>query len=278
MATQSFVIDGPIPEPPLFRLLDVAEVVEPDDPHWRNGVQMWGYPPSIPVLWESCAQNGTFLKNDGDAAPLPEFPGFTNYLSITCTAAGIDWTDPASWKERGLRAFNAVESYALEKEISQGLMAPLSPHFDDANLSILGGGTAKKPQVGLSYLEDAIGATARRGMIHGTPGTVTAWGKEFLVFRQDGELITPVGSRVATGDGYIGGDPAGGSSPTTGQAWAYATGRIKIIRDKAPRFNPDNFSQALNRAQNIITFEVERDYVVGWDTELQAGVLIDWTT
>lgn len=275
MATQTFVIDGPVPEPPLFSLLNVAQVEEPTDPHWRNGVTVWAYPPDTGTIWEACAGNGTLLKNDGTPAPLPEFSGFTLYLAITCSSAGIDWNDSSSWKERARIAFRAVESFALEQEISQGHFYPLQPHFDDANVDILASGV--KPQVGMSYLEDAIGLTARRGVIHGTPGTVTSWGKEFLVFREENQLHTPVGSRVISGGGYLGGHPSGGSAATTGKAWAYATGQLKVLRDADIRFNPDDWSQALNRGNNTITFQAERDYVVVWDTELQAAVLIDWT-
>lgn len=273
--TQTFVIDGPVPEPPLFSLLSVAQIEEPDSPHWRNGVTVWPYPPDTGSIWEPCAGNGTFLKNEGISVSSPEFSGFTLYLAITCTAMGIDWNDPEGWKNRARIAFRAVESFALEQEISQGTFFPLQPHFDDANVDILA--TGVKSQVGLSYLEDAIGLTGRRGVVHGTPGTITSWGKEFLVFRESGELHTPAGSKVVSGGGYLGGHPSGGSAAGTGAAWAYATGPLKVLRDKEVRFNPDDFSQATNRGNNTITFQAERDYVVVWDAVLQAAVLIDWT-
>ena len=39
---------------------------------------------------------------------------------------------------------------------------------------------------------------------------------------------------------------------------------------------PD-FSEALDRANNDVTYRAEKIAIVSWDTALQAGILVDWT-
>jgi hypothetical protein len=270
-----FVIDGPIPAPPKYRLLDVAQIVETDDTHWGQGGQVWGYPPDLPTVWDPCTlPSSSPRKPTGGEIPLPVFAAYTAVLAITCTARGIDPDDIEGYQARALAAFTAVESYAVESELAKGTLMPLNPHFTDANVSFPAGSGAKSPRVGLSYLADAVGATAKQGVIHATPGTVTAWSDGPLVFDKGGVLQTATGVPVVSGDGYIGSSPT--TPPTTGKAWAYATGPIKIYRSPV-LIVPGTAREALDRQQNVITFLAERDYLAVWDTELQAAVLIDWT-
>lgn len=270
-----FVIDGPIPAPPPFRLLDVATIIESDN-HWGQGGQVWAYPPDLPTAWDPCTlPSSSPRKATGGEIPVPVFAAYTALLAITCTSRGIDPDDISGFQNRALAAFTAVESYAIESEISKGTLMPLNPYFTDASVTVLAGGASVSSQIGMSYLADAIGGTARAGVIHGTPGTVIAWSKEFLVYEKSGSLRTATGMQVVCGDGYLNSTPA--APVAAGTAWAYATGPLQIRRSPVTIL-PGNVREALDRENNTITFRAERDYLVTWDTALQAAVLIDWTT
>lgn len=275
----TFVVDGPLPVPPRYRLLDVAEIVEMDDPHWRSGVTVWSYQVDVPETWDGCGDHGTNVKPDGADVPLPVFAAFTVVQPITCTMRGIDPDDIEGWQDRAVKAFLAAESFAVEKEISQGTSLPLNPFFSDANATILNGGAATADKAALGLLADAIGATGQDGMIHATPATVTSWGELYLhrdiVGGREGLFATD-GTPVVRGSGYLGAVPSGEAAPGDGEAWAFATGPMKILRGGIVGI-PDTPAEALDRANNVYTFRAERDYVVLWDTALQAAILIDWT-
>lgn len=266
-------IDGPLPVAPAFSLLSVAQIIDDADPHWGLGVELNGYPTGPPLTWDPCS-TGTFReKEEGDETPLAAFPPFVVYLPITCTASAID---PATFADRVRLAFAAKESYGVELEMSQAPSNLTRPHFGDAELDILGGG-AVTPAVGLAWLEQAIGATGSAGVIHAPPAVTTAWAGAYGIEQSGGRLVT-VGNRtpVVSGGGYIGADPASGTSPGTGQSWAFATGPIQIRRTDII-LNPPDLREAFDRSENRVTFRAERAYVAVWDTSLQAGVLIDWT-
>ena len=55
-----------------------------------------------------------------------------------------------------------------------------------------------------------------------------------------------------------------------------ATGPIDIRRGDVEVL-PPVIRQTLDRRTNVITYRVERDYLVDWDTVLQAAVLVDRT-
>lgn len=270
-----YFIDGPIPAPPRYRLLDVAQVIEDPDPHWQLGAQVWAYPNQLPTVWDTC-DHGTFTKPDGDGVALPEFPGYTVVLPITCTTRGLDPNDIEGFKNRAVAAFTASESYAIEHELSQGDVFPLFPHFTDANAEVLNGGADTAGKAALALLADAVGGTARQGIIHATPGTIVGWG-EFLLRVEGSYLYTIEGTPIVRGTGYLGATPDGESAADDGQAWAFATGPVQIRRGEI-YVNPDAIKEAMNRSSNVVTFYAERSYLVDWDTTLQAAILVDWTS
>ena len=272
-------IDGPLPVAPPFSLVSAATIV-PSDLRFGVGGAVWPYPPGLPTTWDPCS-SGTFrTKATGDGWELPIFQSFTAYLPITCSSITAH---DAGFSDRVEIAFAATESFAVARELARGHAAPLNPFLCDANLVILAGGVAVTPDVGLSYLEDAIGATGRQGMIHLTPALATSMngssGGFGLEIRQTGGKLTTTanGTTVAVDGGYIGANPSLHAPAATGQAWAFATGPVQIRRSPDINLIPDGIAEALDRSENIVTFRAERDYLVTWDTELQAAVLIDWT-
>lgn len=262
------VINGPLPKPPEYSLLSIPGVVQTDDARWRGGIAIWGYPEEVPLLWEPC-QDGTFReKTVTPTASSPRFDPFAAYVAFECSTM----SGPVSeFGDRAEAVLDATISYAVERALADGISGSSNPFFADGNLTQLGGGPVTA-QIGLSYLENAIAATGRQGIIHATPGTVAQWDD---LLTDGGVLHTKSGTPIAVGGGYLDIDPVGktGSDPTAGQEWAFATGPVLVYLGQAQR--PD-VPQFVNQNTNLATYIAERFVVAGWDTALQSGVLIDW--
>ncbi|GIV03727.1 MAG: hypothetical protein KatS3mg015_2557 [Fimbriimonadales bacterium] len=263
-------LDGPLPERPLYSLLDVPGVVQDSgDARVFTGATLWGYPEEVPSLWDPCS-TGTFrTKSEQSSWSRPHFDAFSAYLPVVCsTISG----DPRDLARRAELVLEATLPYAVERALAQGIPQSANPYFGDANLTVLGGG-AVSPSVGLSYLEDAIGQTGREGLIHAPPSVVAAWGFEKL--RTDGtSLRTSAGTLVSRGGGYIGADPINEVSPAAGQSYVFATGPVHVYLDE---FVLTDVSDYVDPSTNTVIYRAEMMVLAVWDTALQAGVLIDWT-
>lgn len=264
-------LDGPLPVAPEYRLLSVPGVLQGVAGRELNGVNVWGYPEDTPSLWEPCS-TGTFRSKGEDSVwQQPRFDGLVAYLPISCSSITAD---PEVFAQRAELVLNATISFAIEQALAQGVVGSTNPFFGDTNLVQLGGG-AVSAQAGINYLENAIGQTGRGGMIHATPGTVSAW--NYLNLLSEGEVLrTANGTPVVSGGGYINTDPSGltGSDPTVGQEWAFATGPVKVYMADAPELE---VSEYLDRSDNTIIYRAERYFLAIFDTSLQSGVLVDWT-
>lgn len=272
-----FVADGPLPIAPKYRLLDVATLLTEPDVHWQAGVSVWGYPPDDPSIWSTCG-HGTQTKNEGDEIPNPLFDPFTVYVPITCSTRTLGG-DTDELRQRAVAVLDAVVSFGVEKELSQGEANPLSPYFSDADVTILGSGSAFEPVEGLAALEQAIAATGRQGVIHVTPAVATRFADHHLIEDRSGVLRTYIGTPVAVGGGYLGADPSGGAHPPTpgasgvGTQYAFATGPVRYIQSE-DIVVAGSVKESMDRSDNTITFYAERNFVAYWDTELQAAALI----
>lgn len=291
-----FRLDGPLPIPRRYTLLNEAEDVSADE-HALAGVWLQSYPMDLPSVSDPCA-SGTFAaKDDGGPATIPKFAPFTAYLPGTCAALSIG-PDPETWFLPRLRAaFKVVESQAVERVLATGAGLQVAdgaggqtdvPHLTDSNLDELNGGAAVSPLEGLARLEDAIGLTGRGGVIHATPSIVTLWnsGNRLAPDGAGNLRATATGTLVIVGTGYIGAHPVG-SSPSATEQWAFATFMPRYVAgpdiNVAPIMIPGEYRQALDTSTNVVTYRAERDYVVTFDSDttdgdnppLQAGVLID---
>lgn len=261
-------IDGPLPRPPEYRLLSIPGVLREDGGRWMNGVNVWGYPEDVPSLWEPCSA-GTYRTKDSDSDwSQPRFDPFVVYVPIECSTISVP---PEEFARRAEIVLDATISHAVEQALSQGVPGATSPFFGDVNVNILSG-AAVTPEVGLRYLEDAIGATGRMGLIHATPSVVAAW--EFEALETNAYLRTPNGTPVASGSGYIGATPAGGVAAGDGQSWVYATGPVAVYLADADPPRPIEF---IDQSDNTMTYRAERYALAFWDTALQAAILVDWT-
>lgn len=266
----------------LQKLYDLEQILLPEAPdngqvyRWGNGAQVYPYPVDTGSSFDPCS-TGTFAqKDEGSTPPLPIFAAFTAYLPETCTSSRI--VSEEYFRARAQLAFQAVESGIYENVLATGgaLNGSGQPYLGDSNLVVLGGGPVS-PLEGLALLEDAIGSTFRRGMIHVTPATLVAllfFGEAIRVVGKS--LQSTDGDDVVVGNGYIGVLPdTHNAALTSTQAWAFATGPVQVRREPNIRIYPDYLYQALDRAENIVTYRAERDALVTWDTVAQFGVLID---
>lgn len=270
-------LDGPLPVAPPRSLLSVPGVLQaPGDDRWMNGVGIWGYPEGEPQLWDPCGTGTYGTKTDEQSWATPEFGAFVAYLPVTCSAFTVA-SDPEGFAQRAETALDATISFAVERALARGV-PPLnmSPFLSDANVTFPGGVAALNPYVGLSYLEEAIGDTARMGMIHATPAVTATWFTSFPLFQQDitSTLYTPNGTPVASGGGFKGATPFGQAPAAAGQSWVYATGPVRAFVQSEVTLN---IKDVLDRSDNVVTFRAEKYALVEWDTSLQAAVLIDWT-
>lgn len=273
-------IDGPLPVRRPGCLLDVATLIPTTDEHWINGVMVYPFPPDTGHVHDACSAGSTRTKANGTGPESPHFGSFTAYVPIKCTAATVG-QDPAWFEARARAVLDALESTIAERVLcfAEGLDAS-QPHLTDGNLTTPAGTTALSLTDGLAELENAIGETGRGGVIHASPGLVMAAGMGGAFAggsKALGILYTPSGTPVVSGAGYIGAFPDGGSAPTAGNEWAFATGPVQY-RKTAPFTIPDQVAQALDRGVNDFEFFAEEGLLVDWDGVLQAGVLIDRST
>jgi hypothetical protein len=259
-------LDGPRPVAPPHSLLNTpGVVVERDSGRWLNGVNIVGYPDDTPSLWEPCAEGSFRVKDEGTGRPQAQFDPFVVYIPVTCSTFGS-----FDIRAQAEAVLEAVESMGVEEGLAAGIPGSSNPYLADGNLNVVGG-AAVSPAAALSYLENEIGKTGRKGMIHATPAVIAAWQK----IRLAGEdpLQTANGTPVVSGDGYIAVDPDDEAAPGTGEDYIYATGPVEV------RLGPvviTELSESLDRSDNTVTFRAERYVLATWDTALQAGVLVDW--
>ena len=280
-------LNGPGPVAPEYSLLSTpGVVVERDSGRWLNGVNIVGYPDGEPSLWEPCS-DGTFAtKAGGDDLPQATFDPFVVYVPVECLLRGA--RDILDFSEATL---GAVESFGVEQYLAQGIpgSGSANPYLADSNVVVLNGGTAVKASLGFSFLEDAIAATGRQGLIHSTPAVNGALGFNFLREcdpdgRQDSGdeyLETANSTTVISGQGYIGATGPGLTDPDYDliqggtEQWIFATGPVEV------RLGPivnTTLRESLDREDNLVVYRAERYVLATWDTALQVAVLVDWST
>lgn len=270
-------IDGPIPVAPSRGLLSAATIVPPGSERFGVGAAIWPYPPDLPQSWAPCSDGTYRTKADGEGWDLPVFNAFELYIPITCSTITAK---SDGFADRARLAFAARESFGLAHELATGHSDSMNPHLTDSNLTKLNGGVAVTPDVALSYLEDAIGATGQDGLIHLTPATAAAINGSggYGIDMYQGRLLTTAnGTPVAVDGGYIGVAPEPMAAPATGTAWAFATGPVQIRMSPDIEILADDISQSMDRQTNEVTYRAERAYLMDWDVQLQVAILVDWT-
>jgi hypothetical protein len=284
-----WAIDGPPPQPPARSLLTAARIVPDADAggaeRWGNGVEVYPYPPGPAGVHDACATGSDRVKQDGGLIPLPQFGAMTVYLSETCSSLGIfgEGLSNAQAQDRFVArartALAAVESQAVEREFFAGDVLGLNPFLADGNGTFPNANTATNVTEAFALLEAEIASVGGSGMIHCSPRIITYASLAGLIIwplNRGTQLYTLNGTLVVPGQGYVDDsvNPAGHSGAGNGNEWIYATGLVDIRRSDYEVL-PDSLFQALDRETNLLTYRVERTYLVDWDTVLQSAVLVD---
>ena len=278
-------LDAPLPQPRRYTLLDAAQIVTPADERWLAGAWINGYPSGRPQTHDPCS-TGTFRLKDADSGTArPMVGSFTVVVGGSCTAKSVG-VDQTWYTDRLSLAFQAVEATGVERVFVTGdHHSTLGAYVGDANMDAPVGNTPQTRREGMAILENAIAAVGN-GIIHATPALAELWRGDYLLDAgRDGQLRTGIGTLVAVGAGYIGARPDAYAGLTATQEWAFATGFVQIRRDEITIL-PGQYSQALDRSTNEITFYAERDYLLSWvgrqdtsdDQHIQAGVKIGRTS
>lgn len=275
-------IDGPLPVAPPQSLLNTpGVVVNPDEFDSRvfGGVNAWMYPTGCAELWEPCL-DGTFRTKESVSTQLTQrFDSFVVYKPVTCSTIGFGGDTIEELAERASATLRATMSAGVERALAEGVDSSSNPFFGDANVNILNSGTAVTARIGVSFLEQAIGATCRQGMIHMTPASIAALPAPL---REGDSLATANGTLIASGMGYQGIDTAALGTPGATQDWAFATGGVRVYLGPARMTTP---KESIDREINEVTFRAEVYVLAVWDgvdpegDELAASaVLVDWAT
>lgn len=268
-------LDGPLPVKPPYGLLDIPGVRH-DASRELNGVVVYGYPEDVPASWEPCS-SGTFrTKDEGGDVSTPRFDAVGLYVPISCSALSVN-NNRNTWRDFAGRAEAVLEatlSYGVADVLSQGVVGSANPFLGDAGVTKLAAGAATDPLAALSYLEQAIGATGRKGMIHADNATAAAWSM-YLDTEGDVAYTIANGTPVSVSGGYQGA-PANGTAPGAGNSWAFASGPVDVYVGEATLVGED-INGTLDTSNNDVTFRAERYVLAEWDTALQAAVLVDWT-
>ncbi len=270
-------LDGPLPVAPRHSLLNTPGVVkERDATRVLNGVNVYSYPTGCPSIWEPCS-DGTFRTKSADSDwPLPRFDSVVIYQGVECSTISVGG-DPEEFFGRIETVLDATLSSGIERMLASGTFESSNPFFGDGNVTKPSGSTALSAGVALSYLEDAIGETCRKGMLHFTPAVVAALQAFPIGDTSEARILeTANGTPVVSGDGYIGVQNTGGlGAANVHQSWSFATGPVEVYLGPVVARSP---KEVIDRTHNIVEYFAERYVLAVWDTALQAAVLVDWTT
>lgn len=280
-------LDGPLPVPPPQSLLNTPGIVAGtgrgldgetiDVDRVLGGANVWMYPTGCSELWEPCS-DGTFrVKDDSSVQLAPRFDSFVVYKSVTCSVFGMDDSALRDLARRAQVVLNATLSAGVERALAEGVTGSSNPFFGDTNVQVLNSGTAVSPRVGVSWLEEAVGANCRLGLLHLTPAVVAGLPAPL---REGATLATANGTPIVSGMGYQNVDTPFLASPGAHQDWAFATTGVQVflgpVRFPTPK-------QSVQRDINVVTFFAEAYVLAVWDgidndTLAAAAVLVDWAT
>lgn len=290
-------IDGPPPIAPQYGLLQAAAApaagvrIVPDldergIDRWINGVSVYPFPPDQGDVYNPCADaTEAEIKGFGGELDNPEFGAMTVYLPETCTVFKVPSQD--EYKARAVAVLTAVESSIIAREFMSGAKFPNNPHLADGLGQFPNGDAVTDFPNAVAYLEAAIAATGRAGLIHCSPEMLSSAAARYgWNYWHDikGDVIRMISGTVIIPDaGYSGASAiAGHADPDVGQEWMFATGPIDIRHSEIFTV-PQRVEQAVDRGSggattgrpNSITYRAERYALVDWDTALQAAVLVD---
>lgn len=282
-------------EPVLHGLLQSARVLTPGEDgvpeRWEGGFGIWTGSCDGAKAWDPCTPHDNIRydrqkDSQTDEPDYEPYQPFVAYTTVTCSSFGFEG---ANYVERAKSMLTDFQSSAIEREFWTGEAIDANPHlistpFDDDHIVNPGGaGNATipvSPREALILLTQAIAECYGdvRGMIHASPGLVTAWlDMGAVAHDDDGRLVSVVrGDFIVAGSGYdrtVG--PHGAPLVTGQQEWAFATGMVYVLVGDDIEVYPETLAEALDRQTNTVEFRAERTAAVWHDGCCQFAVLVD---
>lgn len=260
--------------------VDMSALVSVADVDLTNGVDPVVLDLTAP-LYEAGEKLGK-KDYDGNQTPVVYNP-FIIAVPYTCSTFGFQAAD---YEKRAMRQLDAVRHKALEHEFWTGYIDPSNPSLmnstpnDDDHILNPGGAAAPvavSPGMALVLFAQALSncGSGGRGMIHATPGLVERWINLTAVNCDDRLIWTCArGDIIVNGTGYPGLGPIGQPPPAAGTVWAYATGMVNV-RMGDPEMYPKEFSEAIDRATNTVTYRGEQVASAVHDLCCSFAVLVD---
>lgn len=261
--------------PPLVSLLTTVPVGTLDL-HDENGITYDGETCSVSAVGAGvCAVGQTLPLTDVNEGSVEGTP----YLVYDTDACSTFAMQERNGRARAERFLNASEHQSIERELWEGTVAQANsyptPYLRKASATVIGS-IAYKPTMALALLEQALGASRTRPVIH---ATIT--GAYFLpnVTRDGATWVTKKGTLVVPGAGYTGAGPLGNANatPLATETWLYGTGMVDVRR--GPVFTtPDTDVEAIDRDVNLAVFRAQRFAVATFDPCLHFAIRMTFAT
>lgn len=259
------VIDAPPAQPPLYSLLQAAEIVSDNGTRWQQGV-VWA-PEQVSgggVVGVDCHGGAPDGKQSTANPMVNTADPFTVYAEDHCSTLGFEGRD---YEGRARRQLLAVQSAKIANEFQLGTLRD-SEGLD--NVALVDGTevTPMSPsiEVAIGALEAALADkfSGARCMIHVTPQTLVAMMAKYLIYQSGQRWLTAPGNVVVADAGYV------AETAPEGAVFAYGTSMVQV-RLSPVAIIPGSFQDAFARAQmtdravNLIRIYAERLALVQFD-------------
>lgn len=274
-------VDAPPQRPPVNGLLQaVVGLVEhgPADEHWSAGVTFQSPANPTVELYDMCSNDGQSPVSlaVGQTSAIGTGPSFAVFARDQCSSFGWEAQD---YTGRARAALAVKEGWGVERQFEQNPLAITGfPYLADVASATTPFGTAGADPVKALFLADTAIANANIGvgMIHALPYMVDLWAAHLLISQRAGQILSPQGNIVVSGNGYTGKGPDGsGALPTdltAGKVWVYATDLIVLDRDSEIGLMPASLSEAIDWSHNTVRYRGARQYAVRWARLCHAAI------
>lgn len=271
---------------PVHSLIRAAVTTLDGEPDWERGLT---YAPESPGGYRAFAACTDAAYEDAGTGPTPVVEYRPWDLQVIHPCHSTFGLDAVQRDEELGRAMDAVESYAIARELWQGDLtreALDAGDVDAANLSlvgttgedavgptVLGGGGAVSPKLAVALIEEAVGNALRgqQAYLH-APRLLQPFLPDLT--REGNLLTTRVGNLVVSDAGYPNTAP-GGAAAAAGVAWLYGTGQVVVRRSPVERLGIGE--GALDTATNTLDLRSTRVVAATFDRAAHYAVPVDLT-
>lgn len=277
---------------PVHSLIRAAVTTLDGEPEWERGLT---YAPESPGGYRafSACTDAEYEDPGAGATPVVEYRPWDLQVIHPCHSTfGLDEVER---EEELARAMDAVESYAVARELWNGDLtreALVAGDVQAANLSlvgttaeqagedgeaagptVLGGGGAVAPKLAVALIEEAVGNALRGQQAYLHASRLL---QPFLpdLTREGNLLTTRVGNLVVADAGYPNTAP-GGAVAAAGVAWLYGTGPVVVRRSPVERLGIGE--GALDTATNTLDLRSTRVVAATFDRAAHFAVPVDLT-